>query len=57
MFTSNELLQSKESWTNYIDGQWGKFCSEGNVNLSKTEAAKLFKESFNCTPAEFESYF
>jgi hypothetical protein len=34
-----------------------KFHSKQSGDLTKEEAAKLFKEEFHCTPAEFESYF
>ena len=57
IFTSNELIQSNEQWTEYVDGLWKQYCSNESGDISKEEAAKLFIDNFNCTPAEFESYF
>ena len=57
IFTSNELTERIKDFTEYLDKQWIKFCSVESGDLSKEEAAKLFKEIFNCTSAEFERYF
>ncbi len=51
IYTSDELKQGNEKWKSQVDDQWIKFCSKRSGDLTKEEAAKLFKVDFNCTPA------
>lgn len=48
----------EDQWTQYVDGCWPKFDTDGSGELEKEEAMKFCRQLFTgSSPAEFERYF